>query len=146
MASVIQIEQKIAACTAQGTTALTKEDQINRFLDQIIKVTDWINEINSCYLQLFELIDILSSCKVEKEEETKALESILIELRQFTTKASFIFSLLSKNTVVKNGCKSALEDLRSNIRTLREYIEDIEEAFLLEDDTSEIDRIISELS
>ncbi|OFZ00886.1 MAG: hypothetical protein A3K10_01085 [Bacteroidetes bacterium RIFCSPLOWO2_12_FULL_31_6] len=145
MTTVLEIEKKILDCKIQGEIYLSEEEKTNRILDHINIITKNINNVNSCYLKLFPLLDKLSSCEVSNDKEFNALKEIIIELSQFTTKTSILFSNLSKANIIKNGCKSALNDLRSNIRTLREYLEDVEETFLLEDEESDMDSIIAKL-
>lgn len=145
MNTVLEIEKKILDCKTQGEAYFTEEEKTNVILDGINIVTKNINNVNSCYLKLFPLLDELSSCEISNDNEFDALKEIMIELGKFTTKTSILFSNLSKTDVIKKGCKSALNDLRSNIRTLREYLEDVEETFLLKEDKSDIDSIIAKL-
>jgi len=134
MTTVLEIEKKILACKTKGEVYLTKEEKTNLILDSINAITKNINNINSCYLNLFPLLDDLSSFEITNEKEFNALKEIMLELSQFTTKTSILFSNLSKSNIINDGCKSALSDLRANIRTLREYLKDIEETFLLEEE------------
>lgn len=145
MATVLEIEKEVTSCTLQGEAYLTEEERTNLILDGINNITKDINSINNCYLKLFSILDDLSKCTVSNNEDTKALKTILTVLGSFTTKTSIVFSMLSSNNIIQSGCKSALNDLRANIRTLREYIEDIEETFLLREDNSEINDLIAEL-
>lgn len=145
MTTVLEIEKKILKCKTKGEVYLSEEEKTNLILDSINAITKNINNVNSCYLKLFPLLDELSTCEVNNDKEFNALKEIMLELSQFTTKTSILFSNLSKSNIIKNGCKSALNDLRSNIRTLREYLEDVEETFLLKDEESNIDSIIANL-
>ncbi|MCB9360952.1 MAG: hypothetical protein H6587_06050 [Flavobacteriales bacterium] len=145
MTTVLDIEKKILDCKTKGEVYLTEEEKTNLILDSINAITKNINNVNSCYLMLFPLLDELSSCEVNNDKEFNALKEIILELSKFTTRTSILFSNLSKSNIIKNGCKSALNDLRANIRTLREYLEDVEETFLLEDDEADIDTVLSEL-
>jgi hypothetical protein len=145
MASVLEIEKKIIVCKTKGEVFLDAEDKTNLILDSIIMVTKDINSINSCYLKLFSLLDELSSCKIKNDKDFNALKEIMLQLSHFKTRTSILFSNFSKIDIIKTGCKSALNDLRINIRTLREYLEDVEETFLLVDEEADIDSLISEL-
>lgn len=145
MTTVLEIEKKILDCKSKGEVYLTEEEKTNLLLDSIIAVTKNINKINSCYQKLFSLLDELSACEVSDKKEFDALKEIMLELSEFTTKTSISFSNLSKTEIIKNGCKSALHDLRANIRTLREYLEDVEETFLLEEEDVDLDGLITEL-
>ena len=145
MKTVLEIEKEILDFKNQGEKFLSSEDFSNQLLDSILEITKNINKINQCYLELFPLIDELSALKVSSDEDFNALKEIILELSQFTTKTSILFSSMSKNKLIKSGCKSALYDLRANIRSLREYLEDLEETFLLEEDETDIESAISEL-
>jgi hypothetical protein len=145
MVTVLEIEKKILACKNKGEVYLTEEEKTNLILDSINAITKNINNVNTCYLKLFPLLDELSSCEVKNDEDFDALKVILVELSKFATKTSILFAHLSNAEIIKSGCKSALSDLRSNIRTLREYLEDVEETFLLEDESSDMDSLIAQL-
>ncbi|RLD59030.1 MAG: hypothetical protein DRJ05_07035 [Bacteroidetes bacterium] len=113
-------------------------------MDGIISITQDVNNINDCYVKLFKLFDKLSACEVADNEEIESLMQIMLELGKFVTLTSILFARLTKNNVVASGCKSALNDLRANIRTLREYLEDIEDTFLL-GESEELNNLIADL-
>lgn len=145
MTTVLEIEKKILACKTKAEVFLTEEEKTNLVLDKINDITKYINKVNIIYLKLFPLLDTLSSCEMIDDKDFNALKEIMLELGKLATRTSMVFAHLSKSDIIQNGCKSALNDLRANIRTLREYLEDVEETFLLEDKDAGMDTILSAL-
>jgi hypothetical protein len=144
MTTIFKVEKDIIHCKSIGEKHINNNEFTNLILDKIISLTKAINNINDCYLNLFVYFDVLSTCEIRDEKEIQSLKTIIIESGLFVTQSSILFAQLNKNSIVSNGCKTALSDLRTNIRTLREYLEDIENIFLLEDEP-EINDIINEL-
>lgn len=144
MTTIFIVEAEIIECKTQGEVFLSEEEYTNRLLDGIISITQDLNNINDCYLKLFKLFDKLSTCKVSDNKEIESLKQIMLELGKFVTQTSILFARLTKNNVIASGCKTALNDLRANIRTLREYLEDIEDTFLLEE-SEELNNLVADL-
>lgn len=144
MTSITEIEGKVISHKDKAERYLTEEDILNDVLDGINKITKLITKLNNSYSSIFKHLDDLSRCEVTEEKEIDSIKEILNQLSLFGTKSSINFSRLSKNTILASGCKTVLNNLRNNIRTLREYIEDIETHFFLEE-KDELDFLISDL-
>ncbi|OFX19439.1 MAG: hypothetical protein A2033_11215 [Bacteroidetes bacterium GWA2_31_9] len=144
MTTIFKVEENILDCKTQAEIFLSQEDYTNLLLDGIISINKGLNIINDCYLKLFKHFDDLSSCKVISDKEIESLKQIILELSKFATQTSILFAKLTKSDIVSTGCKTALNDLRTNIRTLREYLEDIEDTFLL-DESEELNSLITNL-
>lgn len=144
MTTIFKVENEILECKTHGEVFLSKEELTNSFLDGIISINNCINEVNECYLELFNHFDELSSCEVGDKKELESLKKIMNELSQFATKTSILFASINKKQVLAQGCKTSLNDLRSNIRTLREYLEDVEDTFLL-DESENLNDLINDL-
>ena len=148
METVLSIEKEIIDCQTKGAEYLTENEQNNIILDGISECTKDINNVNLSYIKLFDLLDKLSSFSGSEEDDEEGLKSvkeIMLILSEFATKTSVSFAALSRNELIQNGCKSALTDLRSNIRSLREYLEDVEESFFLKSETKELDSLVNDL-
>ena len=143
------IGQEIIECKNAGESIykehFTEQEVVDRLLDDIIELNTFINMVNDCYLQLFPMMDNISKLEVENDKDADALDEVLSGLNDFNRLISKLFSKLSKSELYQNGCKTTLGDLRSNIRTLREYLEDTEERFFLNEDDAEMDELLADL-
>lgn len=123
----------------------THQEIVDKFLDLLIELNKEINEINHVFLKLFEPLEELSKLEVKTDADFEAIGDVIMGLQDFNYKASKYFAILSKINEIQNGCKSTLGDLRVNIRTMREFLEDIDEKFLLGDDGSEMEELLADL-
>jgi len=128
-----------------SSTMTDIEHTIDDVLDNIISVNKFLGGLNTTYLNIFGLLDRMGKLEVQSEEDAKALDSIIDELGLFAHRSSKLFANISKIDVFKSGCKTTLNDLRTNIRSIREYLEDIEERYLLSDEEDDFSQLMNSL-
>lgn len=142
---ISQKKDKIIETKRRGEVILNREEIENQLLDQILKTQGLINSVNDVYMDLFPELDEISRIKVSGEEESGVAKEIMDILYSFNTQVGRVFSKVLKNNVIAEGCKSALLDLRINIRNLREYLCDLEELFFLAEEDKEFKKSIGNL-
>lgn len=146
-ATISQKKQEIFETKDRAIKILqNEEEQINHLLDKIIETQGIFNSINDVYESLFGHLDDLSHLNTSSEKEEDDIKEILDILQSFNTRVSKLFSRAIKIEVLNSGCKSCLNDLRINIRILREYLNDLEEKFFLAEEDSEVNNLLAELS
>lgn len=147
METIEEIGRDIVQYKTEGEPLLeyTREEIIDKFLDLLIELNKELGVINNLYQKLFEPLDSISSLEIKNDADFEAIGDVISELQNFNYKASKYFAILSKISEIQNGCKTALSDLRINIRTMREYLEDIEERFLLGEDGSDLEELVADL-
>lgn len=110
------------------------EETINNVLDDILFITKGLNKMNDGFITIFGLLDKASKGEITSDEDTYVLDVIINELTFLNLESSRLFAKISKYEIFRDGCKTAMLNFRANIRTLREYLEDLEERYLLADE------------
>jgi|SRR5690554_1093126 len=139
------IENKRLVKKSDDFVFTNDENHNNRVMDLIIEFKEIINKVNDGYLRLYDILQDVF--KVEKheltEKESNFLHQLISELNKMNKETSLFFSKLSKERFLREGCKSALLDLRINIRSMRETIADIDSKLINVDE--ETDALLNDL-
>lgn len=139
------IENKRLVKKSDDFVFTNDEDHNNRVMDLIIEFKEIINNVNDGYLRLYDILqDVFEVEKQElTEKESNFLSQLISELNKMNKQTSLFFSKLSKERFLREGCKSALLDLRINIRSMRETIGDIDSKLVNVDE--ETDALLNDL-
>lgn len=139
------IENKRLVKKSDDFVFTNDENHNNRVMDLIIEFKEIINKVNDGYLRLYDILqDVFEVEKHElTEKESNFLHQLISELVKMNKQTSLFFSKLSKERFLREGCKSALLDLRINIRSMRETIADIDSKLINVDE--ETDALLNDL-
>lgn len=115
-------------------------------LDHALDCTNSINNVNDSYVRVFGGLDDLSILKIQKNTDEDDIHEILASLKEANSRCIALWITLNNDNFLKIACKSALLDLRINIRVMKESIDDIHNKFFLKDKhTEEMDVLFDSL-
>lgn len=135
MLAIADIKDKLTEETYLISRKVESEDFFvdDESLDFALECSGSINFINEIYHRVFDSLDNLTKLKADSTEELEMIETILSILKKINRESISLWIGFDNNAFLKVACKSALFDLRINIRTLKEYIEDTNDVFFLND-------------
>lgn len=137
---------KILETSSQVKSYVSEEDQINQFLDNVIALRNFINDVNDGYERLLLLVESLTQAEDLDSASDAEVQDILDDLKKLNTSFSRMFAQMNRHEVVRNGCNTVLLDLRINIRNLGESITDLEELFFLSEDDEELTAMLNDFA
>jgi uncharacterized protein YoxC len=142
---ILHTKNLISKTKRRSENILKDEDRLNSLLDSVNHGNKFFNKLNDIYLDFFDYLDDLAATKAMADDDYLQIKEILDSLHDFNTSVSKFFALSLKVEALAIGCKSSLDDLRINVRTLREYLSDLEDNFFLEEIDTDMDNLISNL-
>lgn len=115
-------------------------------LDHALNCTKSINNVNDSYVRIFGGLDELSTLNIEQDTDEADIHEVLANLKEANSKCIALWIDFNNDNFLGIACKSALLDLRVNIRVMKEYIDDIHNKFFLKDKhTDEMDILFDTL-
>ena len=148
MAAISDIKKMLTEESHLISESVEKEELIinDETLDFALECTSSINELNNSYLRVLNGLDELSILRVQQKSDEDDIHEILNSLKDANTKCIALWIDFNNDDFLKIACKSALLDLRINIRVMKEYIDEIHDKFFLKDKhTDELDTLFNSL-
>lgn len=121
------------------------DEHNDHLMDMINECKGIINVVNKGYLNIFELLQNIFQIEVKDltDKDLTFMDQLIKALNHTNGLSARFFSELSKEGFLRKGCKKDLLDLRINIRSMRETINDIENKLI--DSDEDVNGLINSL-
>jgi hypothetical protein len=111
---------------------LSKEEKNNQLLDTILSFQKRLENINSKYMSIFISFESLFNSPIERlnDNDFTLINDLIKTIKKTNNDMLETYLRFLKNKTISQGCKSPLTDLKVNIYSMKETINDLEEVFI----------------
>lgn len=148
MVAISEIKKAVTHETVLLERSIEKDELIidDESLDHAINFSKSLNVLNDGYIRIIDSLETLNSLKIKNNQDENDVNEVLEKLKIMNRRAIGLWINFNNDDFLSVACKSALLDFRVNIRSLKEYIEDVHDKFFLRDRyTKELDDIFNSL-